>query len=292
MLLIIFSTFTRILSNSFLGVFQKKLAGLSFSSNFINFISYCLLFISLIIFLPLKSGYTANFNISEQIFIFAFLTGLTGAIGNALQIKALKLGELSILAPINSYKIIFSIFFSFFILHEIPSLAAFLGIILIIFGSYFIFDTTKEGFCFSLLKRKDIQYRIYAVFFTGLEAIFIKKMILLSDSFMALILWAFSTAVFSFLFLFSNTEKIAFKKIDFKSLKLFFYLTLCLGIMQLSTNILFKLINVSYALSLFQLSSVLSVFLGYKIFKEKSFIKKLTGSFIMVIGASIVIIFS
>lgn len=293
MFLIIFSALTRIFSNSLLGVYQKKLAEFSFSSNFINFTGYFLLFVAAVpLLFILKPDFAAGFSFSYEILFFTFLVGLTGAIGNALQIKALKLGELSILAPINSYKIIFSIIFSFFILREIPSLAAFFGIILIISGSYFIFETTKEGFHFALLKRKDIQFRIFAVFFTGLEAIFIKKTILLTNSFIALILWALSTAIFSVIFLLFDREKIAFKKITPKSAKLFIYLTFCLGIMQFSTNILFKMINVSYALSLFQLSSVLSVILGYKIFREQNFFKKLLGSLIMSAGAAIVIIFA
>ena len=48
--------------------------------------------------------------------------------------------------------------------------------------------------------------------------------------------------------------------------------------------------NVGYALALFQLSSLASVIFGYKIFKEKNILKKLTGSIIMVIGAIAVIL--
>ena len=61
--------------------------------------------------------------------------------------------------------------------------------------------------------------------------------------------------------------------------------------MQYSTNIVFERMNVSYALALFQLSAVLNVILGWKIFKEKDLIKKLAGSIIMVTGAIIIIIF-
>ena len=294
MLLIVFSALIRIFSNSFLGVYQKKLSN-SFSSNFINFLSYSILFFVVLAFVPVfNSVLSINFSSenSLNLIYFAFLTGLMGAIGNAFQIKALKLGELSILAPINSYKIIFSIIFSFLILREIPSISALAGIVLIIFGSYFIFETTKEGFSFLLLKRKDMQFRIFAVLFTGLEAIFIKKMILLSNSLLALLLWALSTAVFSFFFLLFDKKKFAFSKLDLNSWKMFFFLIVSLGVMQFSTNILFKLINVSYALSLFQLSSVLSVVLGYKFFKEKNFIKKLIGSLIMVFGAIVIILFN
>ena len=47
--------------------------------------------------------------------------------------------------------------------------------------------------------------------------------------------------------------------------------------------------NVSYALALFQLSSVVNVIFGYKFFKETQIKKKLVGTIIMVIGAGIII---
>ena len=47
------------------------------------------------------------------------------------------------------------------------------------------------------------------------------------------------------------------------------------AIMQYSTNYVFAKMNVAYALALFQLSTILSVFLGVNIFKEDRLIKKL-----------------
>jgi drug/metabolite transporter (DMT)-like permease len=60
--------------------------------------------------------------------------------------------------------------------------------------------------------------------------------------------------------------------------------------MQYSTNYVFSKINVSYALALFQLSTVLSVFLGVNIFKEKGLRRKIIASLIMVTGAVIILI--
>ena len=60
--------------------------------------------------------------------------------------------------------------------------------------------------------------------------------------------------------------------------------------MQYSTNIVFAQINVAYALALFQLSTILSVFLGTKLFNEKHLIKKLLCSTLMILGAIIIIL--
>ena len=102
MILIISLVLIRIFSNSFSGVFQKKLSK-NFYASYINTICYFIL--TLFCLLGAKFFDFSNF----EVFKFALFSGLIGAIGNIFQIKALNLGELSILAPINSYKIIFRI---------------------------------------------------------------------------------------------------------------------------------------------------------------------------------------
>jgi drug/metabolite transporter (DMT)-like permease len=47
---------------------------------------------------------------------------------------------------------------------------------------------------------------------------------------------------------------------------------------------------VGYALSLFQLSTLVSVLFGYRFFKELDIRKKLIGSTIMIIGSIVIIL--
>ena len=49
--------------------------------------------------------------------------------------------------------------------------------------------------------------------------------------------------------------------------------------------------NVGHALALFQLSTIVSILLGYKIFREQAIGRKLLGAVIMIVG-SVLIIFS
>ena len=269
----------RIISNSFLNTKQKKLS-IYYSSLNVNFKTYFLLTVfalPLFFLLYFKS-------LNAEIFIWAATGGIFGALGNAFLISALKNGELSILGPVNSYKAIAGLVFGVFIIKELPGTESIIGIILIIFGSYFVFDTTKEGFSFALFKRKDIQHRFYALIFTGLEAVFIKKVIMLSDVFCSFLLWVIFGCVFSFLLL-----KVGRKKVDICSLKPFAGLSVLVLVMQLTTNYAFIKLPVASALSLFQLSNILNVFLGYKIFNEKHLLKKLTGSIIMIIGSIIIL---
>jgi drug/metabolite transporter (DMT)-like permease len=60
--------------------------------------------------------------------------------------------------------------------------------------------------------------------------------------------------------------------------------------MQLTTLYVFDHMPVGYALALFQLSTIVSVLLGHRIFQEKDIRKKLLGAAIMMIGSVVIIL--
>ena len=271
----------RIITNSLTGVFQKKLTLKKETPAIVNFNNYFILaFISLItlFFIPkpeLKDGF----------FIFAILGGITGAICNYFMVEALKYGKLSILGPINSYKAIVGMIFAIFLLGEFPNILGLIGVVLIILGSYFIFDTLNF---LEIFKKKEVRYRFYALIFSAIEAVFIKKVILLSSVPISVIVSFILGAFFSYLIL--AKDKIKPIKTPQKSVLIFYILSaLSFGLMTITTAYVFKHINVAYALSLFQLSVILNIILGWKIFREKDILKKLIGAFIIITGAIIII---
>lgn len=282
-MLTILAVIIRICSNSLSNVFQKRLTKGGLNSFAINFYTYIGLSI---LSIPLIKNISP---LTPIILTNATIGGIFGALGNYYLIKALSKGELSILGPINAYKALVAMIFAIFLAGEIPSIIGILGIGLLIFGSYIIFNGTKEGFSLELLKRKDIKYRIYALIFTAIEAVFIKNVINHSDILTSFILWCIFGAIFAYLLIL--THKIKFVKLNTTRIIHLISLVATAGIMQFSTNFVFEKMNVSYALALFQLSAILNVFLGWKIFNEKDLLKKLIGSLIMVLGAAILIIF-
>lgn len=279
-LLNIIAILFRIFSNSFSNVFQKKLTKSGEAATCINCINYILMSLISIPLLLL-----VNFSlITPEFWLYAIAGGITGAIGNCFMVLALKQGELSVLGPINSYKAIVGMIFGIFLLHEYPNIYGLLGIGLIIIGSYFILESPKA------LLRRDIQYRIYALIFTAIEAVFIKKVIILSSIASSFIISSFLGAIFSYLImriLENGNLHIPTKKNSI----MYISTTLCFAIMTFTTAYVFKYMNVGYALSLFQLSIILNVILGYKLFNEKKLIKKLLGSLIILIGSAAILIF-
>lgn len=287
-LLVSLAVLLRILSNPFANVFQKQLTTKGIHPLFVNFVTYFLLSVFcllLIAFIQLPF-------LPRQFWVYSVLGGIAGAFGNGLLIKALQYGELSVLGPINAYKSVVGMIIGIFLLAEIPGLWGLLGVALIIYGSYFVLDTTKERFSLALLKRTDIQYRIWAMVLTAIEAVFVKKVILATSASIAFISWCCFGAVFSFVLLFGYRLDLRqqAKGIGRNDLIKIVSLIICIGTMQFTTNYAFAHMPVGYALSLFQLSTIVSVLLGYRYFKEVDVRKKLLGSAIMIIG-SIVIIF-
>lgn len=283
MLTTILALLIRIISNPLANLVQK-IQSEKHNAVLINTYSY--FFLSLACIAPTImnnwSGYGLNF------WLYALLAGILCTLGSICLIKALQIGEMSVLGPINSYKCIVGLIIGYLLLGEIPSIYGILGILLIIFGSWFIFDTVNEGFSFKLLLRKDIILRFCALFFTGCEAVVLKKIILISSVGESFILWCFTGFLFSILLLI--VFRVKPERISGKDLFSCAGIATCLGLMQLSTNFVFERMNVGLSLALFQLSSVIAVIFGYKVFKEEHFLKKLTGSIIMIIGSCMILL--
>jgi drug/metabolite transporter (DMT)-like permease len=127
---------------------------------------------------------------------------------------------------------------------------------------------------------------------TAIEAVFIKKIILASSTAAAFISWCWFGALFSFLllFLYKLDIKTEISKLHSKDTRKYLLLVICIGTMQYTTTYTFDHMPVGYALSLFQLSTIVSVLLGYQVFKEQDIQKKLLGSVIMIAGSVIIIL--
>ncbi len=283
MLTTIIALCLRITSNPAANAVQKALSK-KHSATMINL--YVFGFLSLFCIIPASLNNWSSYTL--EYWNYVLLAGCLCTLGSICLIKALQYGEMSILGPINSYKCLVGLLFGYILLGEIPSIRGIIGTLLIIFGSWFIFDTVKTDGFFKILFRKDIFLRFCALFFTGCEAVVLKKIILLSSPKESLILWCFSGFIFTLLL--AILFKVKIKKISKKDTFLTLLIAVCLGIMQYSTNIVFEKINVGLSLALFQLSGIISILFGYFIFKEHRLRKKLLGTVIMIAGSCLILL--
>ncbi|MCO5238392.1 MAG: EamA family transporter [Chitinophagaceae bacterium] len=280
----------RIISNPLANVFQKQLTAVGNHPLVVNFLTYFILslFCVVVVFFlevpPLNS----------QFWLYAILGGIAGALGNGFMVKALQIGDLSVLGPINSYKSVVGIIVGIFLLSEIPNLWGLLGIVLIIYGSHFVLDATPDArFSWKLLEKPEIRFRIWAMILTAIEAVFVKKIILASSTTTAFMSWCIFGALFSFFLLFFNrldVQPVFSRGLRFKYYYKFLLLVTCVGIMTFTTNYVFDHMPVGYALSLFQLSTMVSILFGYKFFSEREIGKKVLGAAIMIAGSVMIIL--
>ena len=278
---------TRIIVNALAYVFQKKLTR-SAHPMFVNLATYASLALISLFIVP----WGRLHNLSHWFWIYSIIGGMAGALGNGLIIKALETGDLSVLGPINAYKSIVGMVFAFVIVHELPNTWGLMGMILIIAGSYVVLKQKGEPFNWQMLSQPAIRYRLLALVLTGIQAVIDKKIILLSDLQLAFCSWCMFGFLFSLILCKGHQLSISkqLKGLRQSDIGLYLAMVICIGLMTLSTNYVFAHMPVAEALALFQLSLVLTVYFGHSFFQEKSLLRKLMGTPVMIAGSLLIIL--
>jgi drug/metabolite transporter (DMT)-like permease len=284
----ILAVIIRILVNPFSNVLQKQITIKGQHPLFINLFTYLVLaIISTVLIFDVSFQ-----SLDSSFWWYSLAGGITGALGNGFIIKALDKGDLSVLGPINAYKSIVGMVFAYILIREVPNAWGILGVAFIIIGSYYVLDTTEEKFSWQLFKTPAIQYRLAALILTGIQAVLDKKVIEHSNLTIAFAGWSIFGAGFSLIFIVFTKVSLQreFKKLNRTILIKYFLLVITVGLMLASTNYTLSHMPVGYALALFQLSILLSVVLGHRLFNELHLAKKLIGASIMIIGSVIIIL--
>jgi len=282
----------RIVANPVSNVFQKQLTQRSANPLFIigatdaslTLAALPLLFLGALP-LHLGAGFWPNMIIAASL-----------AVGsNALLVYALQSTGLSVLGPINAYKSVISLVLGVFLLGEIPAPLGLVGVLLIVAGSYFVVDRDSNqprANAFALFFReRGIQFRCAALALSATEAIFLKRALLLSSPLITFIFWSIlglpiAAAAIVLLVRARLRNDVMVLRNHWRT---YVRLAATTGVMQLTSLLTFGKLQVGYSLALFQLSTLISVFLGYRYFQEGQIRKRLVGSLIMTAGAALIV---
>jgi drug/metabolite transporter (DMT)-like permease len=283
----------RIVANPVSNVFQKQLTQRSANPLFIIGATDALLTLAAIpllflggLPLHLGAGFWPNMIMAASL-----------AVGsNALLVYALQSTGLSVLGPINAYKSVISLVLGVFLLGEIPAPLGLAGVLLIVAGSYFVVDRDSNQprtNAFALFFReRGIQFRFAALALSATEAIFLKKALLLSSPVITFIFWSIlglpiaAAAIALLVRRRLGNDFVVFRH----HWRTYLWLATTTGVMQLTSLLTFGKLQVGYSLALFQLSTLISVFLGYRYFQEGQIRKRLVGSLIMAAGAALIVL--
>ena len=283
----------RIVANPVSNVFQKQLTQRSANPLFIIGATDALLTLAALpllflgaLPLHLGAGFWPNMIIAASL-----------AVGsNALLVYALQSTGLSVLGPINAYKSVISLILGVFLLGEIPAPLGLAGVLLIVAGSYFVVDRDSKQprtNAFALFFReRGIQFRFAALALSATEAIFLKKALLLSSPLITFIFWSIlglpiAAAAIVLLVRPRLGNDVVVLRHHWRT---YVRLATTTGVMQLTSLLTFGKLQVGYSLALFQLSTLISVFLGYRYFQEGQIRKRLVGSLIMAAGAALIVL--
>lgn len=283
----------RILANPVSNVFQKQLTQRSANPVFIIGATHalltlvCLPLLFVVRKLDLQAGFWTNM----------LACALLAVAGNVLLVYALKSTDLSILGPISAYKSVISLILGTFLIGEFPTPLGVAGILLIVAGSYFVVDPDvtqpRRNPFVQFLSDRGVQYRFAALGLSATEAVFLKRAILLSSPLTTFVLWSIlglPIAALTVLLLLRGSvqDQVVVLQNNWRT---HLWLAITTGLMQLTTLLAFGKLQVGYSLALFQLSTPVSVLLGYRYFQESEIRKRLLGSVVMVAGAVLIVVF-
>lgn len=281
----------RILCSPLANVFQKFLTGRGVPSLFVIVATHAILTAVCLPLLPVfPSDPPPEF--WRDMAVVAVLT----VIGNALLVGAVRRSDLSVLGPVNAYKSVVSLIPGMLLLGEFPGALGLAGIGFIVVGSYFIVDKSvtepKRNAFIRFFTERGVQLRFAAMAIAAVEAVFLKRALLVSNAFTTFLAWAVLGFAISLLALVVVRPSFAkYRKSPPDSGGTFFmFAAVSTGLMQYCTIVVLGGFQVGYALALFQVSTLLSVFLGHRLFAEQNIFERLIGSLIMTAGAVLIVL--
>lgn len=211
-------------------------------------------------------------------------------IASLLYMKALKIGEISLVAPLTSFAPIFMAIVSTIVLREPPTTTALVGIILVFLGSYSLGTSGKtnltEPIKKVLLTRAGIYTIIAAFIFsidTSIAKISLNYTDIFSFSFWYTLLFLISAVILKKI----KSRSIGIKRIALEKRNILIGTLFGIGTISFMNSI--QQANISYVSAIGKLNMLISVIYGKIFFKEQNFAARVFGTVVIIVGVILVI---
>ena len=286
----LFIVLARVLSASFANVFQKKLTHQDLHPFFIVMVSYLVLSL---ICIPLL--WTINFDeLSSSFWLNIFFAALVDMAGTLFLVMSLSKTDLSIFGPLNAYKVVISMILAMIFLGEIPNSQGFLGIAVILVGSFFLFPSSEQrngNRLLQLFTIKGVRYRFLSILLFSIGTLPLKNAVIIASPLATAVFWCligFPLAILAYV-LFIRGSFAQNTTVAKQYVPQFLYLGILMFLMQYTSMLVLSKFFIAYTLALFQLSMVFQVFLGYRIFNEQRVLRRMASCLVMVAGSLLVL---
>lgn len=280
----------RVVTSAAANVFQKKFTHQGLHSLFIVMLSYLVL-TTISLPLLLLVNHSA---IEERFWINILLAALLDMAGTLFLVLSLSKTDLSVFGPLNAYKVVFSMLLALIFLGEVPSLQGFTGVMIILLGSFLLFPpavSSSSNRLWHLFRQRGVQYRFLSILLFSVGTLPLKNAVLSGGALATTLYWClFGLPLSVGLYYWFGGKR---WQVDWQAAKQhrshFLWLGSFIFLMQYTTMLVFSQLLVAYSLALFQLSMVLQVFLGYRIFHEKHILRRLSACGVMIAGCLLVL---
>ncbi len=283
-LLALVSAFTESLKDFFSKKKMKKVSPATMTWAFFTFTFIVLLPLALFIEIP---------KLDEIFFIASFANTVIFLIAINLYMKAIESSDLSITLPMIAFTPAFMLVVSPIILGEFPNAFGVAGILLIVFGAYFLkIQESKKGILEplkALLKERGPKLMLIVAFLFSITASTIKITIQHSSPMFALLFLYFINVVLGTIW-FAWRGQLKLEEIK-QNWKGFAFVGALMAVNEIAFFNAVMLTLAPFAIAVKRLSILFGSLLGIKFFKEGEWKQRLLGAGIMIAGVAVIYVF-
>jgi drug/metabolite transporter (DMT)-like permease len=283
--------FGRLFLSSVSNVFQKQLSHQGLHPFYIVATTYAVLSA-----LSLPFAFNAAFaHLGPSFWLNVFMASLLDVGGWMFMVMSLSKTDLSVFGPLNAYKVVISMLLAIVFLGEIPTLQGFAGIAVIVTGSFLLLPPSIDASQHrlrQLLQARGVQARFLSILLFSIGTLFLKGSLEHSTPLETLVFWSwFGLPLILLANAFSSTERLSENvKKSQPHISQITAIGITVFVMQYLTLVLMSQMLIAYTLALFQLGMLFQVFLGYRIFNEPHFVRRLIAGLVMMAGSVMVLL--
>ena len=248
--------------------------------------------LSIFLLLVLTKGFP---HVTSNFFKFMFISAALDAVAFLAAINAIKISQISLIAPLSSFGPVFTTIIAVFTLGEIPSKIKFVGILLTVCGAYILnVKDVKNGILTPfkiLVKNKGALLYLVATLLWAITPIFQKKAIFETSPTIPLFASFFG---FIFVTIFISPFALRSAKQIYKAIrpdiKIFTAFGIFTALSQLAAYTAFSLTHVGYVTAIMRMSSLFTIVLGGKFLAEERVHERFVGAIVMLIGTIMIVL--
>jgi len=227
-------------------------------------------------------------------FITLIANSVVYMISIVLYMKAISKSPLSLTLPMIAFTPVLMLITGPLILGEFPKTIGILGITCVVAGAYVLkVKDIKKGLLspfISLVKERGPLLMFFVAFLWGFTAVTAKLLVTQSSPIFAMTSIYFVTTILFTTFVFL-TKKVKIKDIS-KNLKNIVEIGFFMSLSEMSLVYAFTMTLAVYAIAVKRLSILIGSLYGFKFFKEREVIQRISGSLLMLLGIILITIYS